>query len=76
MRCAKCPLYAVYESEDECYEVCGMFGDGWDDRLQYEDKDGTTIGCYVEKAYILNRAKQIDEQTEMMSRMVRRERET
>ena len=29
-----------------------MFGDGWDNQLQYEDKNGTTIGCYVDRHYI------------------------
>lgn len=67
MRCAYCPLYSYYESEDGCYANCGLFGDGWDNRLQYEDKHGTTIGCYVEKCYIVIVAKEYDEYIETMA---------
>lgn len=75
MRCAYCPLFARYESEDDCYEVCGLFGDGWDNRFQYEDKEGTTIGCYIEKCYITKRAKEIDEQISKMANYHKVERE-
>ena len=61
MRCANCPLFERYESEDGCYENCGLFGDGWDNPLQYDDKEGTTIGCYVEKCFIVKTAKRYDE---------------
>ena len=67
MRCAHCPLFDRYESEDGSYEVCGLFGDEWNDRFQYEDKEGTTIGCYVEKCYITKRAKEADEHIETMA---------
>lgn len=52
MKCAKCPLFTSWNNESDRGESCGLFGDGWDDRLQYEDKEGTTIGCYVDRHYI------------------------
>lgn len=52
MKCAKCPLYSWWDNEDDKGESCGLFGDSWDNPLQYEDKDGTTIGCYVDRHYI------------------------
>lgn len=67
MKCAKCPLFSYYQSEDESYEVCGLFGDSWEDPLQYEDKEGTVIGCYIERCYIERFAKKIDEELERMT---------
>ena len=58
MKCAKCPLFSSWNNENDKGEACGLFGDGWDDPLQYEDKDGTTIGCYVDRHYI----EKVDEQ--------------
>ena len=52
MKCAKCPLYSSWNNESDHGECCGIFGDTWDSPFQYEDKDGTVIGCYIEKAYI------------------------
>ena len=52
MKCARCPLYESWSNECEYGERCAIFGDGWDSRFQYEDKDGTVQGCYLEKAYI------------------------
>ena len=52
MRCAKCPLYSYWNNENDRGESCGLFGDGWDSQFQYEDKDGTTIGCYIDRNYI------------------------
>lgn len=52
MKCAKCPLFSCWNNENDKGENCGLFGDGWDNQLQYEDKDGTTIGCYVDRHYI------------------------
>ena len=52
MRCAKCPLFTSWDNENDSGESCGLFGDSWDDQLQYEDKYGTTIGCYVDRHYI------------------------
>ena len=52
MRCAKCPLYESWSTENDYGENCVLFGDAWDSNFQYEDKDGTVQGCYIEKAYI------------------------
>lgn len=52
MKCANCPLFSSWNNENDRGESCGLFGDSWDNRLQYEDKDGTTIGCYVDRHYI------------------------
>lgn len=61
MRCYKCPLFAGWNNENGSDENCGMFGDAWDSRFQYEDKEGTVIGCYIEKAYIDKAEKEIEE---------------
>ena len=29
-----------------------LFGDGWDSPFQYEDKEGTIVGCYLDKHFI------------------------
>lgn len=55
MKCANCPLFSSWSTENDRGEACGLFGDGWDDALQYEDKDGNIVGCYVERAFILKR---------------------
>lgn len=60
MRCSNCPLFECYSSENGEYANCGLFGDDWENRFQYEDKDGTTIGCYIEKCYITKIAKESD----------------
>ena len=52
MKCAKCPLYSSWSNENDSGEACGIFGDAWDSRLQYEDKDGTIQGCYVDRHFI------------------------
>lgn len=51
-------------------EVCGLFGDDWSNKLQYEDKHGTTIGCYVERCFIERFAKQRDKEfSDMVDQM-------
>jgi len=52
MKCNKCPLFYSWNNENDSGECCGLFGDGWDNRLQYEDKDGAIQGCYVDRHYI------------------------
>ena len=52
MKCAKCPLFHSWNNESDRGESCGLFGDGWDNDLQYEDAAGCTIGCYVDRHYI------------------------
>lgn len=61
MKCAKCPLFSSWNNESDKGEACGLFGDGWDNQLQYEDKDGTTVGCYVDRHYIMRCDKKYDE---------------
>lgn len=53
MKCNKCPLFSSWNNESDKGEACAIFGEGWDSRFQYENKEGTEIiGCYIEKAYI------------------------
>lgn len=52
MRCANCPLFSWWNNENDKGESCGLFGDGWDNQLQYEDKDGSIVGCYVDRHFI------------------------
>lgn len=52
MRCAKCPLYSSWSNESDSGESCGIFGDGWDNRLQYEEVSGNIVGCYVDHHFI------------------------
>lgn len=52
MRCSKCPMYHYWNNESDKGEACAIFGDGWDSPFQYEDKEGTTVGCYLDKHYI------------------------
>lgn len=52
MKCAHCPLYSAWSTENDRGESCGLFGDGWDNSLQYENKEGEIQGCYVDRHYI------------------------
>ena len=52
MKCAKCPLFTSWNNESDRGESCGLFGDSWDNVLQYEDKEGAIQGCYVDKHFI------------------------
>ena len=40
-------MYHYWNNESDRGEACAIFGDGWDSPFQYEDKDGTIIGCYI-----------------------------
>lgn len=53
MRCCKCPLYHSWYTEggDEG-NSCSLFGDCWDNFLQYEDAIGNVVGCYVDRHFI------------------------
>lgn len=55
MRCAKCPLFTSWNTENDRGECCGIFGDDWSSPFQYEDKDGAIIGCYIERHFIEKR---------------------
>lgn len=52
MKCEKCPLFHSWNNESDRGESCGLFGDAWDNDLQYEDASGCVVGCYVERHYI------------------------
>lgn len=52
MKCSKCPLYFCWSNESDRGESCGLFGDAWDSQFQYEDKEGTIVGCYIDRHYI------------------------
>ena len=53
MKCCKCPLFYSWNNESDKGESCGIFGEDWGNRFQYEDKQAKEIvGCYIEKAYI------------------------
>jgi hypothetical protein len=73
MKCCKCPLFEYYPSEDGSWVNCSLFGDSWEEPLQYEDKEGTTIGCYVERCYIEKFAKQRDEEFARMAESMARD---
>lgn len=61
MRCAKCPLYSSWSNESDSGENCGLFGDSWDNALQYEDDVGNIQGCYVDRHFIEKIEKAHDE---------------
>ena len=52
MKCNKCPLYSSWNTENDRGESCGLFGDAWDSRFQYEDKEGNVVGCYIDRHLI------------------------
>ncbi len=52
MKCANCPLFIWRNNESDKGESCGLFGDSWDNQFQYEDKDGSIVGCYIDRHYI------------------------
>ena len=52
MKCCRCPLYHYWSNESDRGEACAIFGDGWDSPFQYEDKEGTIVGCYLDRHFI------------------------
>lgn len=52
MKCARCPLFTSWNNESDRGEACKLFGDSWDSPLQYEDNEGTIVGCYVDRHFI------------------------
>ena len=64
MKCSNCPLFSSWSTENDRGEACGLFGDGWDDPFQYEDKHGNIVGCYVDRAYILKRDAEYERELE------------
>lgn len=67
MRCSKCPMYHYWNNESDKGEACAIFGDGWDSQFQYEDKEGTTVGCYLDKHFIDKADAERDEYYESMA---------
>ena len=61
MKCAKCPLYHYWNNESDRGEACAIFGDEWDSPFQYEDKEGTTVGCYLDRHFIEKADTEMDE---------------
>ena len=41
-------MYHYWNNESDKGEACAIFGDGWDSPFQYEDKEGTVVGCYLD----------------------------
>ena len=52
MRCSNCPLFSSWSNESDRGEACRLFGDSWDDAVQYEDAEGCVIGCSIDRHYI------------------------
>ena len=52
MQCARCPLFSSWNNESDKGEACGLFGDGWDNAFQYEDREGNIVGCYIDRHFI------------------------
>lgn len=52
MKCSNCPLFESWNTESDNGESCGLFGDGWDNAFQYEDKNGAIVGCYIDRHFI------------------------
>lgn len=61
MKCARCPLYTSWNNESDSGEACGLFGDAWDNPLQYEDKEGAIVGCYVDRHFIERADREYDD---------------
>lgn len=61
MKCARCPLYTSWNNESDSGEACRLFGDAWDNPLQYEDKEGAIVGCYVDRHFIERSDREYDD---------------
>lgn len=57
MKCSYCPLYFESRGENNGEQSCGLFGDDWENKLQYSDKHGV-VGCYVQRWFIEKYAKE------------------
>ena len=80
MKCCRCPLYHYWSNESDRGESCAIFGDGWDSPFQYEDKEGTIIGCYLDRHFIEKADAERDEyyasMAESMARQLKVEADT
>ena len=61
MKCFGCPLFTSWNNESDCGEACVLFGDAWDSPFQYEDKDGTIVGCYIDRHFIEKTDREFEE---------------
>lgn len=68
MKCANCPLFSLWSNERDEGEICDLFGDAWNNKLQYKDKDGEVIGCYVDRHYIERKDREYLEYLEQMAK--------
>ena len=73
MKCCRCPLYHYWSNESDRGEACAIFGDGWDSPFQYEDKEGTIIGCYLDRHFIEKADAERDEYYESMAESMARQ---
>ena len=73
MKCCRCPLYHYWSNESDRGEACAIFGDGWDSPFQYEDKEGTIIGCYLDRHFIEKADAERDEYYESMAESIARD---
>mgnify|MGYP007038201642 FL=1 len=64
MRCTNCPLFSSWNNESDKGESCLLFGDAWDNRFQYEDKEGNIVGCYIDRHYIEQTEEKYEEHLE------------
>ena len=76
MKCCRCPLYHYWSNESDRGEACAIFGDGWDSPFQYEDKEGTIIGCYLDRHYIEKVDSERDEYYASMAESMARQLKT
>ena len=80
MKCCRCPLYHYWSNESDRGESCAIFGDGWDSPFQYEDKEGTIVGCYLDRHFIEKADAERDEyyasMAESMARQLKVEADT
>ena len=70
MKCCRCPLYHYWSNESDRGESCAIFGDGWDSPFQYEDKEGTIIGCYLDRHFIEKADAERDEYYALMAESI------
>ena len=73
MKCCRCPLYHYWSNESDRGESCAIFGDGWDSPFQYEDKEGTIVGCYLDRHFIEKADAERDEYYESMAESIARD---
>ena len=68
MKCVNCPLFSSWSNEYDEGNLCDIFGDAWDNDFQYEDKEGTVIGCYIDRHYIERRDREYLEYLEQIAK--------